>query len=403
MALEQIRHRLAFLNSPRLGAITSSVAKAIDLALSPMLGSAIIPKGTLDAIAVELLYAIVRHRCWLACPLLTPILIDHIATHFGLPEELATACVRSVLGSAKQTLNPTDRSDSDFLKYICVATALSVNETELETELGIGRNLLLRIKAALGLIAESSTSVRYLAELDQQITEAVSSLAGELESSPWALQRARLFYLLLDAEGPWTEIIADHGSGWIFDLLVRLVEKQTMSQREISALLTELLPTGCSANENIAALDVCRLLAERGLIAADGPKKWRNLPLASQITAQAVANGMPLAELTGKGQLSRYDSDLQVAVVSSPHLSVDDLLTLVREEPALSACALKMALKRIARDVGLAEANQLLRVLAARELPAFAETVVREMMVSLTGSHGQESRCMANSGYENRT
>ncbi|MBM4251435.1 MAG: hypothetical protein FJ146_05655 [Deltaproteobacteria bacterium] len=403
MSLAQMRHRLAFLNAPRLEAITGSVAAAIDHALAPILGNGLVPRGTLNAAAFTLLYAAMRHRSWLSCPLLTPILIDHLATHFGFPEELAAACVRSAIGAAKQNLNPPQRSDRDFLKYICVATALSQNELELETDLGIGRNLLGRIKEALGLISEQSEVVRYLAELDHEIADAVSSLASELTTSPWALQRARLSYLLLDAAGPWEQIIKEHGSDWIFDLLVRFVEKQTMSLREISAAVSELVPAACETSEPIGPEAICQLLTERGLIAADGPKKWRNLPLASQITAEAVANGMPSAILNRQGQLSRYDSDLQVALVSSAHLKAEDLLTLVREEPALSPGALRAALRRISRDIGQAEANQLLRVLAARELPTFALAVIREMMLDLPSSHGQESYTMANSGYENRT
>ncbi len=403
MTLAKLCYRLAFLKSPRLEDKTEALAIGVSSAVAPLTESGLIPQGTADAISEELLYGLMRHRSWLGCQLLIPVLIDHVASYFGLPEQIASACVCGAHSAAKQILPMSKHSEADFLKYICVSTAISKNEIELEIDLGLGKNLINRIKQALGLIAENHTSVRYLAELDQQITAAVSALADDLARSPCALERARLHYLLLDAEAPWDQVIDEMGSEWIFDFLSSLVEKHSMTLKEISVLLDHTIPTEFARRNNLSAPEFCRLLTERGLIAADGPRKWRNLPLASQITAPAVAPALYPSLVNGQRHLSRYDRDIQIAVVTSQELSCDDLLALVRQEPALNPVALRTALHRIAADLGPAQAAQLLRVLAARELPSFAQAVVSEMLLSISGNHGQESLSVADSEYENRS
>ena len=377
---EKFRHQLAYLGDPRFTASTNALSAGFSNAVAPLCETGIIAPGLMQAIEMDLLYCVIRHRLWLATPLFGMILADHVATTFHLPQELARSIAGGIIAVGRQNL-ATNAADSDeFLTYVCIATATAADEESLLLDLGFGRSLLLRIKEALGLMTpKGDQSTRYLPELDAQIARIVTSIADELQESPWALQRRRLHYLLLDSEGPWCDAFLNHGTDWVFELLLKLSQQRVMHSRELAKVLANLLPIAPEFHGERMVTLLCRLLAARGLMAPEGQRTWRNLTLASELTAAAFAAKWSNDTADLRAEIPKLDAYFQASLIQQRIDDTDLLTETITDIRPLTPLGLKTACRRLMALKG----HEATRLLLQNALPSEASFCLRDAIVEI--------------------
>ena len=399
--LEKFRHQLAYLGDPRFAATTSALSVGFTNAVAPLSETGIIAPGLMQAIEIDLLYCVTRHRLWLTTPLFGVILADHVATAFHIPQELAKSLASGIVAVGRQTLATNAASSDEFLTCICLATATAEDEESLLLDLGFGRSLLLRIKEALGLMSpQTDQSARYLPELDAQIARIVTTMADELQESPWALQRRRLHYLLLDTEGPWCDVFIKNGTEWVFELLLKLSQQRVMHIRELTKELATLLPNAPEFHDERTVALLCRLLAARGLMAPEGQRTWRNLTLASELTAAAFAAKWTNDTSDLRSEISKLDAYFQASLIQQRIEDPDLLAAAISEIRPMTPLGLKAACRRLIALKGL-EATQ---ILLQKTLSSESSFCLREAIVEILGELdlvvGQNRNKVAKLPYE---
>ena len=398
---EKFRHHLAYLGDPRFTKTTSALSLGFSNAVAPLCESGIVAPGLMQAIEIDLLYCVTRHRLWLATPLFAVILTDHVATTFHIPQELARSLAGGIIAVGRQTLPTHAASNDEFLTCICIATATAKDEESLLLDLGFGQSLLLRIKEALGLMSpQTDHSTRYLPELDAQIARIVTTIADELQDSPWALQRRRLHYLLLDSEGPWCDAFIKYGTEWAFELLLKLSQQRVMHIRELAKELANLLPNAPEFHGERTTSLLCKLLAARGLMAPEGQRTWRNLTLASELTAAAFATKWTNDGSDLRSEIPKLDAYFQASLIQHRIEDTDLLAAAITEIRPLTPLGLKTACRRLSALKG----QEATRILLQRTLPSEASFCLKEAIVEILGELdlvvGQNRNKVAKSRHE---
>ena len=418
-ALHKLAHRHGYLSRPDIATVSASLGAAFAHAAAPFRAPGMLGAGILDGVELDLIYALLRHRLWANTPLFATVLIDYMATSFQLPRPVAQSLTCALLPTVRQHTTAqslvSDVSDQGFLRYICIASASAQDEAALLLDLGLGQGLLTRIKTALQLLSagaeqtdadlddDAAAKCQFVGELDAQITGVVCTLSLELRSWPWLLQQERLRYLLATIADPWLSVLRDQGVAWLFDLLLAISSRKTMTTRQIALLLRASFPDerGFLLDSSVAIL--CQELSHYHLLSLErGQSIWRTLPLAEELTAeayamQALSDGTPV--LT---ELSDLNPSFQASMIRAMDLSAHDTVQIIQTIRPLTPLGLKAALARLALLDPKERLPSVLKHLMANEPSIWLRRVASDLATTLgiapglgpvaRSAHGESTR-----------
>lgn len=396
-ALQKLAHRQAFLSRPEVSTKAAGLAAIFAKAAAPFQTPGMIGEGILEGVECDLIYALLRHSLWTATPLFASVLIDHLATSYQLPRPVAESLARTLLPCVRQYIPeqslPGEASDQAFLRYICIATATTCDESTLRLDLGLGCHLIARIKQALQQIfaedeVDDGQDPRFLPELDALIAAVVYQLSQQLRCAPALLQQERLRYILATVSEPWMTFIRTHGIHWLFDLLLRVASHKTMSTRQIATQLRMAFPDekGVLLDTSVTAL--CHELARHHLINLErGLNTWRALPLAEELTAEAFATQETASFAIDLAELSGLNASFQASVIRSLALSTAEVEDLILNLRPLTPLGLRAALGQLAELGPQASLQRTIKTLLAKEPSVWLRRVVSDMASLLGIAH----------------
>ena len=392
-SLSRLCQRYEYFVQGPLGPLPQALAASLSRVTKPLADAGLLPEALLAAVESDLLYALARHRHWSRAPVFAEVLKDFLATGYRLERRLAA----SIVDAALAVIRALDRTathahvpptDAEFLRFVCVAAALSPAADSLEAELGLGKGLLRRVHSALLSLAASGSpavaslptdgaehlgTVTFLPIVDATIADIVVALREELRREPMALWIHQLRYLVIGMPSPWRELLEDHGTGWLFQLLVTMGDlgfapelsgsrlprgiTATATAQVLSTLMPEEPPFA-----DVAAAALLRHLVDFELIAAptsarggarrvDAPR-FLLTPQGEQLVADALVRSLP----RDWERLAAMSAAYQCAAVRDQH-DVATLTDLFTDKAApLKPAAMAAALGQLARRSSPAQA-----------------------------------------------
>ena len=396
--LEKIDHQAKFFKNPAMAEFAPKLAAIYAKSVSALCEAKLLAPGILSCIGGDLIYCALRHRIWTMSPLFRAALSEHLKEDFAIPEEMAQSVTSGFFAGAKSLLGSNEVTDLDFISYVCVTALTTSDQERLLTDLGFGRGLLTRVHQALSSPAENIQSqLVYISEIDARIRQAVKELANEILSCPWALNKKRLYFLLIDSERTWSDQFISHGVEWVFELLQRMCQDGTLKTSEILRHAKNDLPPYPANAPERAAEELCELLMDKGLVARDGNRTWSALPLASELTAPAIAANWQSNSFNLIREISRLSPYVQADILKSHPFDMNFFTEVILHVRPISPLGIKTASRRIAECEGASAALPILYRALSHESSFYLSTALREMVDELKTVVEQRDQAVANS------
>ena len=166
------------------------------------------PAALWQAIEVELIYACVRHQAWLGVRLFEHSLAEHIKAQFRIPQDIFERLYEALRLAFPTSATHVER-DYQFARYLLVCMLTTGSDADPVTEIGLGRDLLKRIKGIIdrpnAYSGEPVNSSKDSSPADKQVyafhgpdklfLQALNDLTQLCRTRPSALDEEQLRYL----------------------------------------------------------------------------------------------------------------------------------------------------------------------------------------------------------------
>lgn len=375
MPFTGLRQKLAVLDTR----LATPAARALPARIAALVGDALQgsrPPSAQEALTLDLTYALTRHAIWLSAPVFTDVVASFLAAEHGLErvraELLAERGTDEALTALAQARADASAlcfaiTDDEFLRYVFVESASARDEAALRRDLGLGGELLQRLKCAV-LDVSGPQLARYVPELEAKLADVVLDMAKELRQSPWAMDVHRLRYDLVDIADPWRNDVREQGASWMFELLVNLGARRQASAKQLGKKATPALL------EELARLGLCFRVGPAG-----DASPWQLSERGEDLTAAAFARRFVASHQTTPATFAKLSPRYQCQLVSDDErLDATALAALAEHARPIAPLALEQALTRLAaRDAPAAHA--VLDRLRARAAPAWLDQAVRRV------------------------
>jgi hypothetical protein len=304
-----------------------------------------------------LTYAIYRHRNFCKTEIFADTLLSYLSEYFGLPDITRQEIIENVLKITSPLVADISKlvcsTDREFLKYLFVQVACADDESELVEDLGLGREILVRMKKSIEIVsaiqdAEADAPLLFLPEMDSQVAEIMNDISKDIENSPWALNARRLLYHVMYVTGPWQESLGVHGIGALFEALVSIATRKLSTSIQITGYLSQKYPEITGSSDILSILEIFGL----GFPCGDknkGGTRWDLTTFGRQVTQEAVAALYLETHRQWDGKsFASLSEEVQASVVKKMSVKdVDFLLNLVKNTRPLAPKALIASLKRL--------------------------------------------------------
>jgi hypothetical protein len=302
-------------------------------------------------VAEALLYAIFRHRNFCGTSILVDTLVAYLGQNFGLPRSHSEEIIEQVLHSSaclalrKSTFVPS--TNREFLKYLFVQVACTEDDSELIEDLGLGSDILCRMKKSIEIVsaiqdAEADAPLLFLPDLDAQVCEIMSDMTRDIQSTSWALQRRRLLYHLMLAADIWQEALRSRGPGPLFETLVAIGERRLVTTAHICEDLSKKYPEVAQCPKNSDILEDFSLAYPSGE-KTKASTRWSLTGFGMELTQEPIAESF-LKKNQSSWDISAFSSlsaEYQTAVIRKSDLQDPDLfMQLIRNARPLAPKAL---------------------------------------------------------------
>jgi hypothetical protein len=157
---------------------------------------------------IDMAYAVSQHRDWLQTHVFSALLVEFLQYDHGLIRGDAEILVHDVVEAAMTLGLSRPRNlfsgDRDFLTWAYVCAAGASDEASLESDLGLGRAVLRKLKEGLRAL-EAVDNNSFVSEYDSMLAAIVLDLSQQSRSNPWAIDCERIKFALLSAGGDVAE------------------------------------------------------------------------------------------------------------------------------------------------------------------------------------------------------
>lgn len=363
MFLDTLRHRHELFAAMQPH-VLADINCRVNVAVSALKDT--VPLGVLKALRTDLVYAVARHHHFCAAPLFVDILADLLASDYRLTRNIAESLAQGAtdlptLDGDSALLSAVPPTNAEFLRSVFVASAAAKSEQALVIDLGLGTALLMRIRETVETTVSGARTernvVRFLPEIDAQITDILVELANEAKAVPWIVQIHRLRYHLIGATPPLSVWLKVHGTKAVFDLLLAIGGRGAASARQIATKLKKLgVPDGALTDDPqtlLQALSDLDLVYASNDTEAIDRRRWQLTPFAQELTADAFARNLinkaraPLKELQG------LSAAYQVAVIRAAEVTREALEVAAVTSRPLAPQALKALFERLDSEFGV--------------------------------------------------
>lgn len=266
---------------------------------SKELGAAL---GMKEAIAIKIIYAISYHHMWSNSDLFKEILIDYLVSNFKLNKKPTNYLLNSMIDLSKSIQSQpalTTQNDKDFLLYILVLTATDPDNKGISYKLGLGNEILTKIKNAaqsIDLLSKHDGNIQFLPEIDKCYSEILLEISENLAEKPWYFESLKMTYLLYSAPKKWHNLLQSNNNSWLFNALISLETQSKNQIKHFHEVVTESFK-----NINFSQEDILTFLdyleASHFIYKSkenfSGKKKtitWLLTPLAQNLTAKVFAD-----------------------------------------------------------------------------------------------------------------
>ncbi|MDE3268919.1 MAG: hypothetical protein OYH77_01380 [Pseudomonadota bacterium] len=242
-----------------------------------------------EYLALDLIYAIVRHRNWLHVSVFKHLLGAHLVRRHGIEfEDCQHLLAMSIaeFSKFKRLTHPvgTEASDREFIRYVFILTLSTTDEQKLILELGLGVLFLQKLKEFLRQVAQGHEGQSFLFGFEAMCYETLASLASELMGDNAKLATYRLQYQLAQGTDNDThEVIAKFDPQTVLDLLQRM-HANPLTERDIDSTS---LPASVSAAQFVERLAHSGLIYHGDFLARKRLYVWRVTSLGADIAMLA--------------------------------------------------------------------------------------------------------------------
>lgn len=164
-----------------------------------------VPPALIETLSLSINYCFIKHMKWRFLPLFQEIVVDFLVQEFFVTHEDSQKIIENIL--AKMPLLPNEASlkleAADFLKFVFIQCLGSEGDNAVLYELGLGINIIKRIRSAADVIDATVTEkdavgnhARFLPDIELQFVKMMLDFAEEQNDLPHAVDVYRLKFLL---------------------------------------------------------------------------------------------------------------------------------------------------------------------------------------------------------------
>ena len=294
---------------------------------------------------LDLCYALIRHYHWVVSPIFEEVLSDFLCQEFSISRKVSSTitdrAIQTFLSKERIELEYQDEESADkkFLEYIFIACATAPDEKYLIEDLGLGTEIISRIK----LVAsndqekniENESTVEFLFGIDHIIQEIIIEIAERMKVVPWIMDQLRLEYLL---EGTNIRIASDR----IFQLLLNIGRAGSFTNTQVKNWYENLPSDAITQNTDQAIIHLIAKLEQKELIYEDrkpGKGKqssWQLSQSALDLTGTAFAVKLFRIGNPNIETIRKVPETWQIAMIKNlPRRFMPELLETIRSEPCI--------------------------------------------------------------------
>ncbi|MBI2602309.1 MAG: hypothetical protein HYW48_04565 [Deltaproteobacteria bacterium] len=196
--------------------------------------------ATQKMLILEMAYCLEKHQQWRHNTLLHHLLIHYIVKTYKIEARIIANFLAAVLRKAPaEAIAVSFLEERNFLLFIIVSALTARHEGLVADEIGLGSEVLLLIKNAVGK-ERGEEALEFAPTLTEESWLIIQDLAVRYKQKPWVFFLYKLGFLLSEAPAPWSEGDREQVSNIIFDLLCKIGEKKILSQARCEKLVQAL-------------------------------------------------------------------------------------------------------------------------------------------------------------------
>ncbi len=257
-----------------------------------------VPPALLETLSLAVNYCFIKHIKWRFLPMFQEIVIDFLVQDFFLSKDDSQNIIELLLTKlpSNQLEQANNLDAADFLKFIFIQCISSEGDNAVLYELGLGVNIIKRIRSAADVIDETvaekdsnANHARFLPDIELQFVRMMLDLAEEQKTLPYAVDVYRLQFLL---DG-FANSFDLKRTAAVFRVLMDVANITEVSKEW---LLTELNRVRESIAADFESASLFKFLVDNNLIYAvlnsnnDKRSRWRLSVDGQRLVAAAFAD-----------------------------------------------------------------------------------------------------------------
>lgn len=230
---------LEFLNRPNFKSISANLSSFIDVLISDYLQSEGYPKAISTLMNLKLTHSLLKNRSWCHSKQFQTILMKDFADYFGVRADFCEKLIGKVCNELGSLLDEEKSNvDDRYFEFLFVTIATSTNLDILTEDLGVGKSIIKNIKKSAQLVFSKGQSSEN-DPIQKAITDIVLKYATKMKSIPWAMDVARLEFILPRSAERWPILGTEAGRNIIFNVLMNISEHQRVKGSQVSQVLMD--------------------------------------------------------------------------------------------------------------------------------------------------------------------
>jgi hypothetical protein len=327
-----------------------------------------------DSLFVHLMYALFRHRNWCRTEVFSTVLVEAIAAEYPCDRDFIRSMVFRFIDLVDSEEKIERKSDKEFLLYVLIQATSPVDESHVAEEIGLGREILVKLKGAANSAGRHDASdghYVFLPEIDDTFCQILKDLTRELKRGTWVLDAYRLKFQLLEMPAPWKAIIAEIGAEWLLRTLTVMGKSAGMSEGEWLEQANEKVGVMLFADGIDQLQELLTQLERRQLIypiANEGRgrkagKKWHLTSLGQEFTANMFAEECLAEGEISEEQMLAMNGHWQVALIRKfPQKSLGTVLKVLSSTRPLNSESYFPAVMKLRDEIDHDTLSQILQM-----------------------------------------
>lgn len=278
MSLSSIDLKLDFLHQNISSKLLRKIENNSLNIISKCLGDNFLPNYLKKFFLLDLLYPFLKHRIWIINPLFRKNIQMFLVESFRIEQNLCSTLLENICALMEKFYpisinNEFFKNEKNFLTYIFITTLNSSNQKLLAEEIGMGTNLLKKLKESAQFFSDKNRQENhYFFDREESaiFLQVIQEVSENRLRKPWNINTQILFYRIADIPEPWQQYLEEPGISKFFEFLYYIGSKQPITMKSCILWFEQNLGAAIAYKKRDKYLELLMFLEAKDLLLLTG-------------------------------------------------------------------------------------------------------------------------------------